>query len=88
MKKLSVICLLVLGIILISGCIDGEKTNFKTSTSSQSSINETSKETSASPSKSIPSPSDNYSGAAVPDISQPELMPGEFDINKYSKRVI
>ncbi len=64
MKKLSVICLLVVGIILISGCIDEEKTNSKTSTSSQSSMNETSKETSA-----------------VPDISQPELMPGEFDIN-------
>ena len=64
MKKLSVICLLVVGIILISGCIDGEKTNSKTSTSSQSSMNETSKETSA-----------------VPDLSQPELMSGEFDIN-------
>jgi len=64
MKKLSVICLLVVGIILISGCIDGEKTNSKTSTSSQSSMNATSKETSA-----------------VPDLSQPELMSGEFDIN-------
>ncbi|MCD4808387.1 MAG: hypothetical protein K8R17_00645, partial [Methanosarcinales archaeon] len=49
MKKLSVICLLVVGIILISGCIDEEKTNSKTSTSSQSSMNETSKETSAVP---------------------------------------
>jgi len=64
MKKLSVICLLVVGIILSSGCIDGEKTNSKTSNISQSSMNETSKETSA-----------------VPDLSQPELMPGEFDIN-------
>ena len=64
MKKLSVICLLVVGIILISGCIDGEKTNSKTSNISQSSMNETSKETSA-----------------VPDLSQPELMSGEFDIN-------
>jgi len=64
MKKLSVICLLVVGIILISGCIDGEKTNSKTSNNSQSPMNETSKETSA-----------------VPDISQPELIPGEFDIN-------
>jgi len=64
MKKLSVICLLVVGIILISGCIDGEKTNSKTSTSSQSSMNATSKETSA-----------------LPDISQPELIPGEFDIS-------
>ena len=81
MKKLSVICLLVLGIILISGCIDGKKTNSKTSTSSQPSINETSKETSASPSISIPSPSDNYSSAAVPDISQPKSVPGEFEIN-------
>jgi hypothetical protein len=60
MKKLSVICLLVVGIILISGCIDGEKTNSKTSNISQSSMNETS---------------------AVPDLSQPELMSGEFDIN-------
>ncbi|MCG7850125.1 MAG: hypothetical protein MIO93_13255, partial [ANME-2 cluster archaeon] len=81
MKKLSVICLLVVGIILISGCIDAEKTNSKTSTSSQSSMNETSKETSASPSLSVPSPLDNYSSAAVPDLSQPELMTGEFDIN-------
>ena len=81
MKKLSVICLLVVGVILISGCIDEEKTNSKTSTSSQSSMNETSKETSASPSISIPSPLDNNSSALVPDISQPELMPGEFDIN-------
>jgi len=81
MKKLSVICLLVVGIILISGCIDGEKTNSKTSTSSQSSINETSKETSSSPSISTPSPLDNYSSAAVPEISQPELIPGEFEIN-------
>jgi hypothetical protein len=64
MKKLSVICLLVVGIILISGCIDEEKTNSKTSTNSQSSMNETSKET-----------------LAVPDLSQPELMSGEFDIN-------
>ena len=64
MMKLSVICLLVVGIILISGCIDGEKTNSKTSNISQSSMNETSKETSA-----------------VPDLSQPELMSGEFDIN-------
>jgi hypothetical protein len=77
MKKLSVICLLVVGIILISGCIDGEKTNSKTSNISQSSMNETS----ASPSISIPSPLDNNSSALVPDISQPELMPGEFDIN-------
>jgi len=81
MKKLSIICLLVVVIILISGCIDGEKTNSKTPTSSQPSINETSKETSASPSISIPSPSDNYSSAAVPDISQPKLIPGEFEIN-------
>ena len=81
MKKLSVFCLFVVGIILISGCIDEEKTNSKTSNISQSSMNETSKETSASPSISIPSPLDNYSGAAVPDIPQPELMPGEFDIN-------
>jgi len=72
MKKLSVICLLVVGIILISGCIDGEKTNSKTSNSSQSSMNETSKETSASPSTPTP---------ALPEISQPELMQGEFDIN-------
>ncbi|MCE8429758.1 MAG: hypothetical protein J5U19_15405, partial [Candidatus Methanoperedens sp.] len=64
MKKLSVISLLVVGIILISGCIDEEKTNSKTSTSSESSINKTSKETSA-----------------VPEISEPELIPGEFDIN-------
>jgi hypothetical protein len=64
MKKLSVICLLFVGIILISGCIDGEKTNSKTSASSQSTMNETPKETSA-----------------VPDISQSELMPTEFDIN-------
>jgi len=49
MKKLSVICLLVVGIILSSGCIDGEKTNSKTSNISQSSMNETSKETSAVP---------------------------------------
>ena len=81
MKKLSVICLLVVGIILISGCIDGEKTNSKTSTIPQLSMNETSNETSASPSISIPSPLDNYSSASVPDLSQPELMPGEFDIN-------
>jgi hypothetical protein len=67
MKKLSVICLLVVGIILSSGCIDGEKTNSKTSNISQSSMNETSKETSA-----------------VPDLSQPELMSGEFDINLNS----
>jgi hypothetical protein len=79
MKKLSVICLLVLGIILISGCTNGEKTNSKTSTSSQSSMNETPKETSASP--SILLPSDNYSSTGVPEISQPELIPGEFDIN-------
>jgi len=77
MKKLSVICLLVVGIILISGCIDEEKTNSKTSTSSQSSINETS----TSPSISIPPPLDNNSSASLPGISQPELMPGEFDIN-------
>jgi hypothetical protein len=81
MKKLFVICLLVVGIILFSGCIDGEKMNSKTSTSSQSSMNETSKETSASPSISIPSPLDNNSSASVPEISQPELIPGEFDIN-------
>jgi hypothetical protein len=81
MKKLSVICLLVVGIILISGCIDGEKTKSKTSNSSQSSMNETSNETSASPSISIPSPLDNYSSASVPEISRPELIPGEFDIN-------
>jgi len=81
MKKLSVICLLVVGIILISGCIDGEKTNSKTSANSQSSINETPKETSASPSISIPSHLDNNSSALVPDLSQPELMQGEFDIN-------
>ncbi len=81
MKKLSVICLFVVGIILISGCIDEEKTNSKTLTSSQSSMNETPKETSASPSISIPSPLDNNSSALVPDISQPELIPGEFDIN-------
>ena len=49
MKKLSVICLLVVGIILISGCIDGEKTNSKTSNISQSSMNATSKETSTVP---------------------------------------
>jgi hypothetical protein len=77
MKKLSVICLLVVGIILISGCIDGEKTNSKTSNISQSSMNETS----ASPSISIPSPLDNNSSVLVHDISQPELMQGEFDIN-------
>ena len=64
MKKLSVICLLVVGIILSSGCIDGEKTNSKISNISQSSMNETSTETSA-----------------VPEVFQPELMPGEFDIN-------
>jgi hypothetical protein len=81
MKKLSVICLLVVGIILISGCIDGEKTNSKTSTSSQSSMNETPKETSASTSISIPTPLDNNSSASVPEISRPELIPGEFDIN-------
>ena len=81
MKKLSVICLLVVGIIFISGCIDGEKTNSKTSNSSQLSMNETSNETSASPSISIPSPLDNYSSASVPEISQPELIPGEFEIN-------
>jgi hypothetical protein len=81
MKKLSLICLLVAGIILISGCIDGEKTDSKKSANSQSSINETPKETSASPSISIPSPLDKYSSASVPEISRPELMPGEFDIN-------
>jgi len=81
MKKLSVICLLVVGIILISGCIDGEKTNSKTSNISQSSMNETLKETSASPSISIPPSFDNYSSASVHEISQPELMQGEFDIN-------
>ena len=81
MKKLSVICLLVVGIILISGCIDGEKTNAKTSNISQSSMNETLKETSASPSISIPPSLDNNSSASMPDISQPELMQGEFDIN-------
>ncbi|KAF5422533.1 MAG: hypothetical protein C5S45_02255 [Candidatus Methanocomedens sp.] len=88
MKKLSVICLLVVGIILISGCIDGEKTNSKTSTSSQSSINETSKETSASPSISISSSSDNYSSAELltfiermftyPGIMNISLFPGEI----------
>jgi len=88
MKKLSVICLLVVGIILISGCIDGEKTNSKTSTIPQLSMNETSNETSASPSISIPSPLDNYSSASVPDLSQPELMPGEFDINLRDNEVI
>ncbi|HUV83487.1 MAG: hypothetical protein E4G94_08525 [ANME-2 cluster archaeon] len=84
MKKLSVICLLVAGIILISGCIDGEKTNSKTSTSSQSSINETS----ASPSISISLPSDNYSSAELlifiermftyPRIMNLSLLPGEL----------
>jgi PBP1b-binding outer membrane lipoprotein LpoB len=53
MKKLSLICLLVAGIILISGCIDGET-----------------------------SPLDNNSSASVPEISQPELIPDEFEINK------
>ncbi|KAF5419245.1 MAG: hypothetical protein C5S44_11170 [Candidatus Methanocomedens sp.] len=81
MKKLLVICILIVGIILISGCIDGEKTNSKTSTSSQSSMNETSKETSASPSILIPSPLNNNSSAALLDLSQPELMPGKFEIN-------
>jgi hypothetical protein len=88
MKKLSVICLLVVGIILISGCIDEEKTNSKTLTSSQSSMNETPKETSASPSMSISSPSDNYSSAELlifiermftyPRIMNISLFPGEL----------
>ena len=64
MKKLSVICLLVAGIILISGCIDEEKTNSKSSTRPGSSINNTSKDSSA-----------------LPEISQAEIIPGEFDIN-------
>jgi PBP1b-binding outer membrane lipoprotein LpoB len=42
MKKVSVICLLVVGIILIYGCLGEEKTKSKTSTSSESSINKTS----------------------------------------------
>jgi len=79
MKKLSVICLLVAGIFLISGCIDGGKTNSKISTSSQLSINETSKETSA-----LPSISNNYSSAKVPKISDPKLIPCEFEINIIS----
>jgi len=88
MKKLSIICLLVVGIILISGCIDEEKTNSKTSTISQSSNNETSKETSASPSISISSPSDNYSSAELltfvermftyPRMMNISLFPGEL----------
>ena len=60
MKKLSVICLLVVGIILISGCIYEEKMNSKTITSS---------------------PPDNNSSAIVPEISQTEMMPGEFEFN-------
>jgi hypothetical protein len=39
MKKLSVICLFVAGIIFISGCIDEEKMKSKTSTSSQFEFN-------------------------------------------------
>ena len=81
MKKLSVICLLVAGIILISGCIDEEKTKSKTSTGPGSSINNTSKDSSASPSKSISSPPDNNSSAPLPEISETEIIPGEFDIN-------
>jgi hypothetical protein len=76
MNKVSIICLLVVGIILISGCIGEEKSKSKRSNRSESS-----KETSASPPISIPSPPDNNSSAIVPEISQPELMPGEFDIN-------
>jgi hypothetical protein len=73
------------GFILFSGCIGEEKTNSKSLTSPESS-NKTSKETSALPSISIPSPPDNNSGApnsgaSVPEISQPEMKPGEFDIN-------
>ena len=64
MKKLSITCILVAGIILISGCIDEEKTNSKTSTSPGSPINKTPKETSA-----------------LPEISEPEMIPGEFGIN-------
>ncbi|MCK4938150.1 MAG: hypothetical protein KAR85_06065 [Methanosarcinales archaeon] len=91
MRKLLTICLLVAGIILISGCIDEEKTNSETSTISQSSINEPLMEISASPSISISSPSDNYSSAELltfvermftyPGIMNISLFPGELPGN-------
>lgn len=75
MKKVSKICLLVVGFILISGCIDEEKTNSKTSTSSELSIIKTSAPI------SISSPPDNNSSAPLLKISQPEMIPGEFEFN-------